>query len=132
MSDPDPDPRSYLEGVDLLCAGNAAGALSLLEALPRGERSRDRLLALAKAYLELERGEDAALCLEPLVQDPPEDSGERALLGILLASARARAGRREDARAGLEGVAATDARLERAARALRKRIDQGAPPVVRL
>jgi predicted Zn-dependent protease len=132
MIDPDPDPRSYHEGVDLLCAGRAAESLAPLEAVPESERTRDRRLALAKAYLELERGEDAARCLEPLVQDPPEDSGERALLAILLAAARARAGRREDARAGLEGVGATDSRLERAARALRKRIDQGAPPVVRL
>jgi len=132
MVDRDPDPRSYSEGVDLLCAGEAARALEPLESVPEAERSRNRRLALAKAYLELERGDDAARCLEPLVQDSPEDPGERALLGILLASARARAGRREDARAGLLGVAEVDPRLERAARALRKRIDQGAPPVVRL
>ena len=117
MTARDPDPRSYREGVELLCAGRPAEALKLLKAVPEGKRSRDRRLALARTYLELERGDDAARCLEPLVQDPPQDSGERALLAILMASARARAGRREDARAGLEGVGVTDSRLERAARA---------------
>lgn len=132
MNDRDPDPQSYLEGVDLLCAGRAREAADRLESVPEADRPPERRLALAKACLELERGEDAARCLDPLVQSPPGDSGARALIGILLAAARARAGRREEARAVLAGVAAVDARLERAARALRKRIDQGAPPVVRL
>jgi Flp pilus assembly protein TadD len=132
MVDRDPDPQSYLDGVDLLCAGRALEALPALERVPEADRTFERRLALAKVHLELERGEDAARCLEPLVRSCPDDPGTRSLLGILLAAARARAGRREEARADLESVAALDPRLERAARALRKRIDQGAPPIVRL
>lgn len=129
---PDSDPRSYVEAVDLLCAGRAEEAARRLEQVPDADRSPELRLALAKAWLELERGDDAARCLEPLLTNPPEDPGERALVGLLHAAALARAGRREEAREGLAAVTGVDRRLERAARALRKRIDQGAPPVVRL
>lgn len=122
---------AYRRGVDLLLAGDAEGAVRLLEPLA-AEGDRFVRLALAKAHLEREDGAAAAPHLAALLGDPPEDTGTTAYLHLLAASAASFAGRADDAEAHLEASLAADPRLERAVRALRRRLRKGRPAKVRL
>lgn len=123
--------ESYRRGVDLLLAGDAAGAAHLLEPLATGG-SRPAQLALAKAHLEREDGAAAAPLLATLLATGPADPGMAAYLHLLAASAASFAGLPEDAEREMEAALAADARLERSVRALRRRIRKGRPPRVRL
>jgi tetratricopeptide (TPR) repeat protein len=124
--------QRYREGVDALCEGRAEEACRLLEAVPAEARPRGWELALGRSYLDAGRGEDAARCFEGLLASPPSDPGAHAHLVLLSAAAMALTGALDEARSRLGGVAAIDPRLERAARALRKRIDEDARPDPRL
>ncbi|MGQ0723192.1 MAG: hypothetical protein ACT4PE_16710 [Candidatus Eiseniibacteriota bacterium] len=122
----------YREATDALCGGRTDEACRLLEEVAPDARPRGYELALGRAYLELGRGEDAVRCFEGLVASPPADPGAHAHLLLLSAAALALTGDLDEARARVGNVAAVDPRLERAARALRKRIDEGARPDPRL
>jgi hypothetical protein len=127
------DPRRlYREGTEALCAGNAGEACRLLEAVPAESRPREHRFALGRSYLELGRGAEASGCFEDLLRDPPNERGAHAHLVLLSAAALALAGNSAEARARLGTVPSIDPRLERAARALRKRIDEDARPEPRL
>ena len=82
---------TYPDAIDRLLAGRPEEAARLLEGMPRGERTREAGLALAKAYLELGQGAAAAEILDDLVAVAESDqpSGLRAYLTLLSAKASA-------------------------------------------
>jgi hypothetical protein len=121
----------YRRGVDLLLAGDADGALQLLVPLA-AEGDRSVRLALAKAHLEREDGAAALPHLAALLGAAPEDAGMRAYLHLLTASASSYAGLADDAERHLDASQEADPRLERAVRALRRRLRKDRPPRVRL
>ncbi|MBZ0269117.1 hypothetical protein K8I85_13240 [bacterium] len=121
----------YRRGVDLLVAGDAAGALRVLEPLV-AEGDRSARLALAKAHLELEDGAAAAPHLAVLLGAASGDDGMRAYLHLLAASAASFAGRADDAERQLDAALEADTRLERSVRAFRRRLRKERVPRVRL
>ena len=127
------DAAVYVAAVDHLVNGHASDAIPLLEPLVRDAPSNETLLALAKCYLELRRGSDARICLRKILQlDAPIDSGLRAYVLLLDGYACALAGEKELAEASLEGVAEQDPRLDATVRSLRRQIQAGRKPLLRL
>jgi hypothetical protein len=121
----------YRRGVDRLLAGDAEGAVGLLEPLA-ADGDRSVLLALAKAHLEREDGAAAGPHLGALLAAPPEDAGMTAYLHLLAASAASYAGLAEEAERHLDASLAADPRLERSVRELRRRLRKGRMPKARL
>ncbi len=124
---------TYPDAIDRLLAGRPEEAARLLEDMPRGERTREADLALAKAYLELGQGAAAAVILDDLVAVAESDqpSGLRAYLTLLSAKASALAGHPEEAACVLAEVGAIDPRMEHAAGDMERRIERGRPPAFR-
>lgn len=124
---------AYVAAVDHLVNGHASDALSLLEPLVCDAPSSETLLALAKCYLELRRGSDARICLRKILQlDAPIDGGLRAYVLLLDGYACALAGEKDLAQESLEQVAEHDARLDATVRSLRRQIQAGRKPLLRL
>jgi hypothetical protein len=124
---------AHVEAVESLVAGRPEDTVRLLKPLAdAGGLSFETRLALTKAYLLLDRGEEASRELEVLTAaGPPPDKGLHAYLGLLDAWASALASRPEDALRQLDEVGRIDPRMERAARRLRLRIEKGEPAAIR-
>jgi hypothetical protein len=136
MSDPHatPDPEArdaYRLGVLALLEGRWDDARRELQG-PAEAGMAPAILALAKVHLAREEAADARRRLAELLDPPPDDRGFHAYLLLLDAFAVALEGRTADALRALEAVMPLDARLEGAARTLRRRLEKRRPPLLRL
>jgi tetratricopeptide (TPR) repeat protein len=124
---------AYLAAVDQLVNGHPTDAIALLEPLVSETPTAETLLALAKCYLELRRGTDARICLRKILQlDAPIDAGLRAYVLLLDGYASALAGEKDLAQESLEEVSGHDPRLDATVRLLRRQIQSGRKPLLRL
>ena len=123
---------AYHEAVAKLLEGRAEEALQQLLPLRAEAEEVEVVLAIGKARLELHQGEEAAACFREVAKSSAGSSeAVRAYVQLLLAAATSLAGRREEAVQLLADVPRTDSRLEHAARALRERIEENRPPIIR-
>ena len=124
---------AYVAAVDHLVNGHTGEAIALLEPLVRDAPSGETLLALAKCYLELRQADDARICLRKILQfDIPIDGGLRAYVLLLDGYASALGGEKELAQESLVEVAEHDPRLDATVRSLRRQIQAGRKPLLRL
>ncbi|HET9888693.1 MAG TPA: tetratricopeptide repeat protein [bacterium] len=124
---------AYVTAVEQLVNGHPAEALPLLEPLTRDSPSAEILLALAKCYLELRRAADAHNCLRKILQlEVPIDAGLRAYVLLLDGYASALVGEMDLAQEALVEVAEHDSRLDATVRSLRRQIQAGRKPLLRL
>jgi Flp pilus assembly protein TadD len=124
---------AYVAAVDHLLDGRPDDAIPILEPLASEIPSREILLALAKCYLELRRGSDAHHCLRKILQlETPIDPGLRAYVLLLDGYACALAGDKEAAQEPLEQAPGYDGRLDATVRSLRRQIQTGRKPLLRL
>lgn len=123
--------QRYLEAVDLLVRGRAVDAVASLRALfdEDSDEIPELRLALGKAYLEAGDPERARDCFEQILAGP--QVSPPAYVALLAAAASAAA--RDPARAlhWLSRTAVHDPRFEHATRALKRRIEDGRPPLIR-
>ncbi len=134
---PDPAPRDsgddYLAAVELLVRGRAADAVPVLSALARGEAGESATLALGKCHLELRQGAEARACFRRLLTaSPPPGPALAGYLRLLDAFAAALCGDAAAAESALHEVGGADPRLESTVRSLRRQIQTGRTPLLRL
>jgi Flp pilus assembly protein TadD len=123
---------AYREATALLLEGRAEDALREFTSLTEPLSGPDLTLAIGKAHLELRNGREAERCFRELLRDDAEmEPSMRAYVQLLSAAAASLDGRGEDAFRLLEDVARIAPRMEHAARALRRRVEAGRPPVIR-
>jgi hypothetical protein len=127
---PSPDSdvlEAYRRGVTALLEGRLDDASRAL-AGPVHSGLPEALLAQAKVHLERQEGAPARECLARLLEEPPPESGLHGYLLLLDAVAASLAGAPRDALRRLEEAASRDARMDLAARSLRRRLEKNRPP----